>query len=138
MSSANLINQVRREAFARFADDKLRATGNSGDRVSHHRAKACYLCRNLPCDGHLHGLDRVDNAKGYELDNVQPCCFSCNFMKNDWNGHIVLKQCLHRLGKLTLDQHITLEKIGEGDPAAGRQLLTECLAELELVRSRLG
>lgn len=28
------------------------------------------------------GLDRIDNEKGYILDNVVPCCPKCNMMKN--------------------------------------------------------
>ncbi len=27
------------------------------------------------------GIDRVDNSKGYELDNVVPCCSMCNYAK---------------------------------------------------------
>ncbi|HEC67150.1 MAG TPA: hypothetical protein ENI23_17875 [bacterium] len=27
------------------------------------------------------GLDRVDNKKGYELENCVPCCKICNSMK---------------------------------------------------------
>ena len=27
------------------------------------------------------GLDRVDNTKGYTIDNVVPCCKTCNFAK---------------------------------------------------------
>lgn len=29
------------------------------------------------------GLDRLDNEKGYELNNVVSCCFTCNKIKND-------------------------------------------------------
>lgn len=29
------------------------------------------------------GLDRVDNARGYTLDNVVPCCKRCNHAKKD-------------------------------------------------------
>jgi len=28
------------------------------------------------------GLDRVENAKGYTMDNVVPCCIHCNRAKN--------------------------------------------------------
>lgn len=31
------------------------------------------------------GLDRVDNSKGYTLDNVVPCCKHCNKAKNSLN-----------------------------------------------------
>lgn len=29
------------------------------------------------------GLDRIDNSKGYTLENVVPCCKACNISKND-------------------------------------------------------
>lgn len=31
------------------------------------------------------GLDRIDSAKPYQEDNVEPCCAKCNQMKSDWN-----------------------------------------------------
>ena len=30
-------------------------------------------------------MDRIDSNKGYEIDNVRPCCWSCNYMKNNLN-----------------------------------------------------
>jgi hypothetical protein len=45
----------------------------------------CYYCRNklgqpivVGC-----GLDRLDNSKGYTLDNVVSCCSFCNTCKMD-------------------------------------------------------
>lgn len=41
-------------------------------RVDNTRARVTY-----------NGLDRVDNSKGYEVDNVVPCCRICNIMKGE-------------------------------------------------------
>jgi hypothetical protein len=40
------------------------------------------------------GIDRVNNEKGYVLNNVVPCCSKCNFMKHvlskvDFISHIM-------------------------------------------------
>lgn len=53
----------------------------------------CYYCgaepNNISNDpGHngsytYNGLDRVDNTKGYTIDNVVPCCKICNMSKNN-------------------------------------------------------
>jgi hypothetical protein len=31
----------------------------------------------------VNGIDRIDSSKGYEEDNVQPCCKHCNYAKNN-------------------------------------------------------
>lgn len=44
--------------------------------------KKCFYCKDaLPRAGS--GLDRVDSSRGYELDNVVPCCTRCNKAKNN-------------------------------------------------------
>lgn len=40
--------------------------------------KPCFYCGDLI--GSI-GLDRKDNRKGYTIDNVLPCCKTCNLMK---------------------------------------------------------
>ena len=56
--------------------------------------KDCYYCgakpSNIGKDAHniedytYNGLDRVDNTKGYTIENVVPCCIHCNRAKNDF------------------------------------------------------
>ena len=53
----------------------------------------CYYCGAKPANifnqkgsnGEYiyNGLDRVDNSKGYTMDNVVPCCKICNIAKNN-------------------------------------------------------
>ncbi len=54
-------------------------------------SQSCTYCGIVPSKIHTsgtflgsytyNGLDRVDNEKGYELDNVTPCCETCNRAK---------------------------------------------------------
>lgn len=53
----------------------------------------CFYCGDDPSSkagyGRMHGeyayngLDRIDNKKGYYLNNILPCCSTCNRMKMD-------------------------------------------------------
>lgn len=42
----------------------------------------CTYC-TLPIGNRGYGLDRIDNSKGYEINNVLPCCKDCNVARND-------------------------------------------------------
>jgi len=54
--------------------------------------KNCYYCgakpnnkvKTLTAYGEYvyNGLDRINNNKGYTIDNVVPCCITCNIAKN--------------------------------------------------------
>lgn len=46
-----------------------------------------YLVKNVTDDDKTsqfiyNGLDRIDTSKGYDEDNVIPCCGTCNFMRH--------------------------------------------------------
>lgn len=42
----------------------------------------CFYCKASIVNETGCGLDRLDNARGYTLDNVVPCCGSCNKIRN--------------------------------------------------------
>jgi len=48
--------------------------------------KACYYCSNLLCkiSENCSNIDRIDSSKGYDLENVLPCCAQCNRIKSDY------------------------------------------------------
>jgi hypothetical protein len=43
----------------------------------------CYICGRIPNTRKPNGVDRVDNSKGYTLENCKTCCYSCNSGKRD-------------------------------------------------------
>lgn len=48
----------------------------------------CYYCGEYSgnyFDKSFSGIDRIDSSKGYESNNVVPCCDMCNRMKLDYN-----------------------------------------------------
>ena len=45
--------------------------------------QTCLYCGLTSEAGKLNGIDRIDNTKGYELNNCVPCCTKCNRMKLD-------------------------------------------------------
>ena len=64
----------------------------SKEQVAHLTKQACHYCGTKPsqvcsdktCDGSYiyNGIDRVDNERGYTIDNVVTCCRTCNHAKS--------------------------------------------------------
>ena len=52
----------------------------------------CYYCFDT---NNIVGIDRIDNTKGYEVDNCVSCCFQCNSMKSTKTKDDFLKICEH-------------------------------------------
>lgn len=48
----------------------------------------CFYCGKDRCLG----IDRIDNSKGYTIDNCVPCCGCCNKMKMDLHLSFFLQQ----------------------------------------------
>lgn len=40
------------------------------------------------------GLDRIDNNKGYTLENVNPCCSICNYMRRTQTQEEFIAKCI--------------------------------------------
>jgi hypothetical protein len=60
----------------------------------------CFYCGVLAdC---VHGLDRLDNFRGYTADNIVGCCTQCNKLKLCIDAHTFLQRCIHISG---LEKH---------------------------------
>ena len=66
----------------------------------------CYYCGKPSQEGiKIHGLDRVENDRGYHLDNVVPCCYDCNIAKAGQTQEDFIDMC-----KRVANRHTTHEK----------------------------
>jgi hypothetical protein len=48
-------------------------------------------CRSGFSVYYYNGIDRIDSSKGYQSDNVVPCCYSCNLMKLNYSREDFLR-----------------------------------------------
>jgi hypothetical protein len=62
----------------------------------------CYQMMTSPChychfksDTTLNGIDRMDNTRGYTVENCVGCCGTCNFMKGSMDPITFLRRCFH-------------------------------------------
>ena len=66
----------------------------------------CYYCgKPSQEEVKIHGLDRVENDRGYHLDNVVTCCEQCNMGKHTSSQEEFIEMC-----KRVADRHTTYEK----------------------------
>ena len=52
-----------------------------------------YLDKKIYGSYTYNGVDRIDNANGYDIDNVVPCCGTCNMMKKSTPQDGFIKKC---------------------------------------------
>ncbi len=87
---ANAFNRLwltyRNNATARNLDFLL-----TQDEFKNLTSQPCHYCGRLAIqvakseNGYYfyNGIDRIDNSRGYQLDNCVPCCGQCNWAKKD-------------------------------------------------------
>lgn len=79
-------------------------------------AKECFYCGakfSNEWDGYKYnGIDRVDNEKGYEENNVVPCCKICNVAKHDLSLRDFILW-VRRVERHTSQANLNIEKEGD-------------------------
>lgn len=70
----------------------------------------CVITKHCKEGFYYNGIDRMDNSKGYYLDNVVPCCSKCNRAK----GEMSYKEFIELANKIVM--HTNLNKqYGDGN-----------------------
>lgn len=93
-------------AFAITRDDFKRLTSSPCHYCGAAPAQVCNYNPQSFGPYFYNGLDRVENDKGYLLDNVVPCCYQCNVAKHnrtqkeflEWLKRIYTHQYFHNAG----------------------------------------
>lgn len=84
------ISSARRVYTPKYSDGDL-----SFEQFLELAVQNCFYCESVPANrcnvrkkegGNFvyNGLDRLDNSRRHDIDNVVPCCFVCNFARVDW------------------------------------------------------
>jgi len=100
-------------SYKRGARDRNFAFGLSRIQFEKTIVLPCYYCGNIDKKSnynktkefYLNGIDRIDSSKGYEIDNVVPCCTECNFSK----GAMPKQEFLEHIEKI-YEYSITIKK----------------------------
>lgn len=73
IAKSNALNKNRRE---------VKSFTIEYDEIIDLWKNGCHYCSVEIINNKGVGLDRIDNTRGYELDNVLPCCGDCNKVRN--------------------------------------------------------
>ena len=69
----NLVFDITLEQFKKLVESDCFYCGKPpSNRTYHNKMNGSYI---------YNGIDRVDNSKGYVIDNCVPCCKMCNWIK---------------------------------------------------------
>ena len=89
--------QYHKQPKARYANYKQSAERRgytfdiSLEEFMLHWNKPCYYCGSeIPGIG----LSRKDTTRGYFVENIIPCCISCNFMKKGMGHSDFINRCI--------------------------------------------
>lgn len=104
------------EYNARFRNYKISAAKRNYDWQLNREefesivTKNCYWCGDQPeykeyrngkgkWGAYMNGIDRLDNSKGYTIENSKPCCSTCNRIKGDLDRKTLLDK-MKKINKL--------------------------------------
>lgn len=84
---------LRFRHFLRWAKDAGRSVSITKSQYADLTSRPCAYCGGFSPRRSYCGLDRIDSNGNYDLLNLSPCCWTCNYMKRDmtlgeWVNHI--------------------------------------------------
>lgn len=86
------------ESYQRHAYEKgLKFDESNTETVIKMFYDSCYYCERSYNGINSNGIDRINNGKGYYINNVVSCCTTCNMMKNVLDFNTFIERIVHIL-----------------------------------------
>lgn len=107
------------KGYQRHAASRNHCWALTEQEFRHLTSQKCFYCETPPANvksqtnGHgsyiYNGVDRVDNSKGYTIDNCVPSCRPCNSKKNGVTIEMIMK--ISQFLSLHQGRHLTLQPV---------------------------
>lgn len=83
----------RLDALKRSAEQRNIPWELSDEDAKSFLIQPCIYCEHIDLTVRVNGIDRLDSAKGYTLENCKPCCKDCNYMKGCYDPKTFIEKC---------------------------------------------
>lgn len=85
----NKLSYYKKRAFEKGIEMTL-----TTEEIDYLSEQNCHYCGGMN-DRKWNGIDRIDNEKGYTIDNVYPACWICNLMKHEYTEENFIEHCMN-------------------------------------------
>lgn len=83
------------KSFIKSAKERNHNWDLTNEEAINYFKQNCYYCKKeSSINKNMNGIDRVDNKKGYNLENCVSCCSMCNYMKGIFTQEDFINKCI--------------------------------------------
>jgi hypothetical protein len=94
----------------------------------------CFMCGKKTGQHHENGIDRMNNTKGYTLENVNACCCECNFIKKDYLYEELINKMVLIYAK-NRDKPEKIDTENENNDSVKTELLEKTMIFNEIIKN---
>jgi hypothetical protein len=85
---------IQEKSYMRYKTQTNKNFELTKEQYDNFRKGECVYCGRGSVDGHVNGIDRVNNDVGYILGNCTSCCGDCNYAKGSTTAKDFIAKCV--------------------------------------------